>query len=78
MSKHGQRTIRSYRRHWAEEVVIVFLVVAAAGTCLAFIRYGDLDKNPWGYLAVAVALLAALTAMILTIAEAMREGNIKE
>ncbi|MDQ3155631.1 MAG: hypothetical protein M3Q98_02750 [Actinomycetota bacterium] len=78
MSKHDQRSVRTYRRHWAEELVVVFLVVAAAATTLGFVRYGTLDKNPWGYIAVAVALLGALSGMILTIAEAMREGDLHE
>lgn len=67
--------MRSYRRHWAEEMAIVVLVVAAAATCLAFIHYGNLDANPWKYIATAVALVGALSGMMLTIAEAMREGN---
>lgn len=67
--------MRSYRRHWAEEMAIVVLVVAAAATCLAFIQYGNLAENPWKYIATAVALVGALTGMMLTIAEAMREGN---
>lgn len=78
MSKADHGSIRSYRRHWSEELGIVFLLVAASGTCLWFVRYGTLDKNPWGYIATAVAIFAAITGMVLTIAEAMRENTIDE
>lgn len=70
--------IHLYRRHWSEEIVVVFVVVAAAATCLAFVRYGDLEKNPWGYIAVAVAIIGALSGMMLTIVEAMRENNVDD
>ena len=78
MSKADSQIIRLYRRHWTEELAGVFLLVAAAGTCLAFIRYGELDKNPWGYVATAVAIFAALAGMVLTIVEAIRESNVKD
>lgn len=78
MSKADSRIIRLYRRHWSEELAVVFLVVVASGTCLAFVRYGHLDKNPWGFIATAVAIFAALTGMMLTIAEAMRESNVDD
>lgn len=56
----------------------MFLLVAAAGTCLAFVRYGHLDKNPWGYVATAVAIFAAFSGLVLTIAEAMRESDVDD
>lgn len=70
--------IHMYRRHWGEEIVVLVLVVAAAVTCLGLVRYGHMDREPWGYIAVAVAILGALSAMMLTIVEAMREDNVHE
>ena len=78
MSKHDQRSVRTYRRHWSEELAVVVLLVAASGVTLGFVRYGGLEKNPWGYVATAVAIFSAITGMILTIAEAMREGDIHD
>ena len=78
MSKHDQRSVHTYRRHWSEELAVVVLLVAASGVTLGFVRYGSLEKNPWGYIATAVAIFSALTGMVLTIAEAMREGDLHE
>jgi hypothetical protein len=78
MGKANTGIIRLYRRHWSEELAVVFLLVVTAGTVLGFVRYGNLDKNPWGYIATAVAIFSALTGMILTIAEAMRETNVDD
>jgi len=57
---------------------VVVLLVAASGITLGFVRYGNLDKNPWGYVATAVAIFSAITGMVLTIAEAMRENNVHD
>lgn len=70
--------IHIYRRHWGEEIVILVVVVAAAGVCLGLVRSGQIDREPWGYIATAVAILGALSAMMLTIVEAMRENNVDE
>lgn len=67
-----------YRRHWSEELAVVFILVVAAGTCLAFVRYGSLDKNPWQYIATAVAILGAFAGLVLTITEAMRESSVDD
>lgn len=67
--------IHLYRRHWAEEIAVVVLLVGVGGTLLFFVRYGSLDENPWSYIATAIALIGAISAMMLTIAEAMRESN---
>lgn len=78
MGKANSGLIHVYRRHLSEELFVVFILVAAAGTCLAFVRYGHLDKNPWGYIATAVAILGAFSGMLLTITEAMRESNVND
>ncbi|MEO6472603.1 MAG: hypothetical protein ABIO14_12460 [Aeromicrobium sp.] len=78
MGKENKGLIHLWRRHWSEELLIVFLVVAASVTCLGFVRYGHLEKNPWGYIATAVAIFAALSGMVLTIAEAMRESSVDD
>jgi hypothetical protein len=78
MGKANSGIIHLYRRHWSEELAVVFVLVVASGICLGFVRYGNLDANPWAYIATAVAIFSALTGMILTIAEAMRETNVDD
>ena len=72
MGKENEGLIHLWRRHLSEELLIMFLVVVAASvTCLGFVRYGHLEKYPWGYIGTAVAIFAALSGMVLTIAEAI-------
>jgi len=78
MSETSKKRIGKYRRHWSEELAVVLLLVGGAATCLALVRSGHLDKNPWGYIAVAVALVAAISGLILTIAEAMLENEVDD
>lgn len=78
MGKANIGIIHLYRRHWSEELAVVVVLVAAAGTCLGFVRYGHLDRNPWAYIATAVAIFAAISGLVLTIAEAMRESNVDD
>jgi len=37
---------------------------------LAFVRYGDLSARPWGFIAFVLAVLGALTSLVLALVHA--------
>ena len=63
------------RIRWGEEVIGAVGVVVLSIVGLVLTENGVLDTRPWRYICVAVAILAALTAMVFTIIEAQAEGK---
>lgn len=78
MSTHSKKRVHHLRVRWGLEVGVAIALVIAAIVCLALVRGGTLDSRPWSYIAVAVAILAAFGAMILTIVEGFTEGNVPD
>lgn len=68
-------TLHEHHRRWGMYTALVVFVAAGAATVIAFARKGDVDKEPWGYAAVAVAILAALTGLLLAFAQAAFEAQ---
>lgn len=53
----------------------VVFIAASAATVIAFARADKVDAEPWGYVAVAVAILSALTGLLLAFAQAAFESQ---
>ncbi len=54
---------------------LVVFIAAGAAIVIGFARGGDVDREPWGYIAVAVAILAAVTGLLLAFAQAAFESQ---
>jgi len=54
--------------------LLVFVVVGA-GILIGLARGGSIDREPWGYVAVAVAILSAVTGLLLAVAQAAFESQ---
>lgn len=57
---------------------MVLVIVIASIVCLLMIRSGQIDRNPWVYIATATAILAAVTGMAITIGEAKADTEVEE
>lgn len=54
---------------------LVVFIAAGAGIVIAFARDGEISREPWGYVAVAVAILSAVTGLLLAFAQAVFESQ---
>ena len=68
-------TLAQHHRRWAIWVTIVAFVAAAGIAGMAFAREGAIAREPWGYVFLAVAIVAAVAGMIMTFAQAVFESN---
>ncbi len=65
--------VHRYRQRWGAATAAIVVIVAASITCMILVRQGELDPTPWRYIAVAAAILAALSGAILALVEAKIE-----
>jgi hypothetical protein len=68
-------TLHEHHRRWAMWTALLVCVAAGAATVIAFSRDGDVSREPWGYFAVAVAILSAVTGLLLAFAQAAFESQ---
>lgn len=54
---------------------LLLFVAAGAAILIGLARGGDIDREPWGYVAVAVAILSAVTGLLLAVAQAAFESQ---
>lgn len=66
---------RRYRRRWAAALGVIAVLALAAIVCLVLVKSGTLDAAPWLYLALAVALLAGVGGIVVTLLEAKFQEN---
>jgi hypothetical protein len=72
----GKRlTVAEHHRRWAIWTAAVVFLGATATTVVAFARVGKIDPAPWGYIALMVAVLSALTGMIFAYAMSAIESR---
>lgn len=72
----GKRlTVAQHRRRWGMWTAVVVFIAAGATAVVAFAKADLIDPRPWGYLALIVAVFAALTAMALAFAMAVIESR---
>jgi uncharacterized membrane protein (DUF4010 family) len=53
---------------------LVVSIAASAAIVIAIARDGEISREPWGYVAVAVAILSAVTGLLLAFAQAAFES----
>jgi hypothetical protein len=68
-------TIHEHHRRWGMWTALVVFIAAGSATVIAFARDGEVDREPWGYVAVAVAILSALAGLLLAFAQAVYESQ---
>lgn len=68
-------TLHEHHRRWGMYTAGVVFIAASAATVIAFARADKVDAEPWGYVAVAVAILSALTGLLLAFAQAAFESQ---
>ena len=54
---------------------LIVFIAAGAAIVIAIVRNGELNREPWGYVAVAVAILSAVTGLVLAFAQAAYESQ---
>jgi uncharacterized membrane protein YhiD involved in acid resistance len=72
---HRKLTLHEHHRHWGMWTALVVFIAAGSATIVAFARSGDIDREPWGYVAIAVAILSALAGLLLAFAQAVYESQ---
>lgn len=50
-------------------------VAAGAAILIGLSRGGEIDREPWAYVAVAIAILSAVTGLLLAFAQAAFESQ---
>lgn len=68
-------TLHEHHRRWGMWTALVVFIAAGAATVVAFARANEVDREPWGYLALAIAILAALSGLLLAFAQAAFESQ---
>lgn len=68
-------TLHEHHRRWGMWTALVVFIAAGAATIIGFARAGEVDREPWRYVGVAVAILAALTGLLLAFAQAAFESE---
>jgi hypothetical protein len=68
-------TLHEHHRRWGMYTALVVFIAAGAAILIGLARGGDVDREPWGYLAVAVAILAAVAGLLLAFAQAAYEAQ---
>lgn len=53
---------------------LLVFVAAGSATIVAFARADEVDREPWGYVALAIAILSAVTGLLLAFAQAAFES----
>ena len=68
-------TLHEHHRRWGMYTALVVFIAAGAAILIGLARGGDIDREPWGYVAVAVAILSAVTGLLLAFAQAAFESQ---
>jgi len=68
-------TLREHHRRWGLYIAVIVFIAAAAAFVIGFAREGEVAREPWGYVAVAVAILAAVGGLLLSFAQAAYEAQ---
>ena len=68
-------TLHEHHRRWGMYTALVVFVAAGAAIVIAVARDGEISREPWGYVAVAVAILSALAGLVLAFAQAAYESQ---
>lgn len=55
---------------------IVLVIVATVIVLLILVQQGQLNREPWSYIAVAAGILAALTGFMIALAEGKVESDL--
>jgi hypothetical protein len=67
-------TLHEHHRRWAMWTALLVFVAAGSATIVAFARADEVDREPWGYVALAIAILSAVTGLLLAFAQAAFES----
>jgi peptidoglycan/LPS O-acetylase OafA/YrhL len=68
-------TLHEHHRRWGMWTALVLFIAAGSATVVAFARADEVDREPWGYIALAVAILTALAGLLLAFAQAAFESQ---
>ena len=68
-------TLHDHHRRWGMYTALVVFIAAGAAIVIGIARNGEIDREPWGYVAVAVAILSAVTGLLLAFAQAAFESQ---
>jgi hypothetical protein len=68
-------TLHEHHRRWGMYTALVVFIAAGAAIVIGIARNGEIDREPWGYVAVAVAILSAVTGLLLAFAQAAFESQ---
>lgn len=68
-------TLHEHHRRWGMYTALVVFIAAGAAIVIGIARDGAIDREPWGYVAVAVAILSAVTGLLLAFAQAAFESQ---
>jgi lysylphosphatidylglycerol synthetase-like protein (DUF2156 family) len=68
-------TLHEHHRRWGMYTALVVFIAAGAAILISLARGGEVDGEPWRYIAVAVAILAAVTGLLLAFAQAAFESQ---
>ncbi|KAA1399548.1 hypothetical protein [Aeromicrobium ginsengisoli] len=68
-------TLHEHHRRWGIYTALVVFIAAGAAIIIAIARDGEIDREPWGYVAVAVAILSAVAGLVLAFAQAAYESQ---
>lgn len=71
----NKKTVREYRKRWFAIIVVLIAVVIGCVVVLVLVRQGEIDRSPWGFMALAAAILAAFSAALVTFLEAAFEPD---
>jgi hypothetical protein len=68
-------TLHEHHRRWGMWTALIVFIAAGAATVVGFARADEVDREPWGYVALAVAILAAVAGLLLAFAQAAFESQ---